>query len=99
MSDIGNLENARLGLRYIMNEKGATFWEQKSATEFVITKYGNKGKNTHYNVPLKNIEAAERDLQYGMPPMRWVADDIKAVGEKIPKPRAARAMRSSPKRR
>jgi hypothetical protein len=97
--DIGYLKDARSGLQYIMNEKGATMWEQKTPTEFVIMKYGYKGRATHYIVPLKNIEAAESDLKYGMPPMRWVADDIRAVEEKVPKPRAHKAMRGRPRRR
>lgn len=76
-------KEARRGLAYIMDELSASRWSESEGIEpgYIISIDRGRGQYQDCFVSLDRVEAAEKDLQYDMPPMRWVTEGI------IPKPR------------
>ncbi len=83
MGNFGNKETARKGLKYIMSQRQQDYWEEDIVGDYIIYTVGPKGgEMPRYRVPLKNVEAAERDLDNEGIASRWVHTDITNLTKK-----------------
>jgi hypothetical protein len=82
-----SINTARPGLAHIMKETGAEFWDDmvydvsgEHIEGFCISrKIAGRRKLRNHFVPIKNVMAAEESLQFGIPPMRWVAEELRRL--------------------
>ena len=75
---MGDLSTASKGLAWIMQQVGSTQWAKLQRRQaYIIYKFGYKGRPANiFQVPFKNVESADRELETDTPPLRWVYQDI-----------------------